>query len=75
MAGEGRDRFAGVDWGASKEGSVFVHGAGLWLDCSVHAELPGGDPTIVLLEVQALRAEPDRAPLVFHGSRFRRLAV
>jgi hypothetical protein len=30
---------------------------------------------IVLLAIHALRAEPDRAPLVFHGSRFRQLAA
>ncbi|MFD5128446.1 flavin reductase family protein [Streptomyces olindensis] len=60
---------------ASAGGGVYIHGAGLWLDCSVHAELPGGDHIIVLLEIHGLRAEPDREPLVFHGSRFRRLAV
>ncbi|CAL9326346.1 flavin reductase family protein [Streptomyces sp. SudanB52_2052] len=54
---------------------MYIHGAGLWLDCSVHAEFPGGDHIIVLLEIHGLRAEPDREPLVFHGSRFRRLAV
>ncbi|MFF6952243.1 flavin reductase family protein [Streptomyces iakyrus] len=75
LAGKGVDRFADVGWEASEGGGVYIHGAGLWLDCSVHAEFPGGDHTIVLLEIHALRAEPDREPLVFHGSRFRRLAV
>jgi hypothetical protein len=28
----------------------------------------------VLLEVHGLKAEPERDPLVFHNSRFRRLA-
>jgi len=68
------DRFADVDWEASEDGSVYIHGANLWLDCSLYAEIPGGDHTIVLLKIHGLRAEPDRAPLVFHGSRFRRLA-
>ena len=75
LAGRGGDRFAEVDWEAGEDGSVYISRANLWLDCSVHAELPGGDHTIVLLEIHALRAEPDREPLVFHGSRFRRLAV
>lgn len=75
LAGKDGDRFASIDWDADEAGGVYVHGAGLWLDCSLYAELPGGDHTIVLLEVQGLRVEPDRAPLVFHGSRFRRLAV
>lgn len=69
------DRFAGVGWSASRDGAVLVHGAVAWLDCSIHAELPAGDHVIVLLYIHALRAEPDRAPLVFHGSRFRQLAA
>ncbi|MFD3499381.1 flavin reductase family protein [Streptomyces sp. NPDC058676] len=75
LAGKAGDRFAGVDWDADEEGGVYIHGASLWLDCSLHAELPGGDHTIVLLEVHGLKAEPDREPLVFHNSRFRRLAI
>ncbi|MFE5699115.1 flavin reductase family protein [Rhodococcus koreensis] len=69
------DRFAGVDWDQSPHGSIFVHGASLWLDCSLHTEVPAGDHAIVVLEVHGLRAEPDTPPLVFHGSRFRRLAA
>ncbi|MEU9173757.1 flavin reductase family protein [Streptomyces sp. NPDC048420] len=74
LAAKDGDRFTGVDWTAGDDGSVYIHGANLWLDCSLYAEIPGGDHTIVLLEIHGLRAEPDRAPLVFHGSRFRRLA-
>jgi flavin reductase (DIM6/NTAB) family NADH-FMN oxidoreductase RutF len=68
------DRFANVDWRADANGSVYIHGASLWLDCSLDTELPGGDHTIVLLRIHGLQVEPRRAPLVFHGSRFRRLA-
>ncbi len=75
LAGKAGDRFTGVDWDADEEGGVYIHGASLWLDCSLHAELPGGDHTIVLLEIHGLKAEPEREPLVFHNSRFRRLAV
>ncbi|WP_371582536.1 flavin reductase family protein [Streptomyces sp. NBC_01314] len=75
LAGKESDRFTGVDWDADDDGGVYIHGAGLWLSCSLHAELPGGDHTIVLLEIQGLKAEPDREPLVFHNSRFRSLAV
>ncbi|CAM5665266.1 putative Flavin-dependent monooxygenase, reductase subunit HsaB [Streptomyces afghaniensis 772] len=75
LAGRDGNRFSDVDWEAIEDGSVYVHGAGLWLDCSVRSEFPGGDHTIVVLEIHGLKAEPDREPLVFHGSRFRRLAV
>jgi flavin reductase (DIM6/NTAB) family NADH-FMN oxidoreductase RutF len=67
------DRFADLEWTAGPEGAVFVHGAVLHLDCSIHQEVPAGDHLIALLQVHALRAEPERSPLVFHASRFRQL--
>lgn len=69
------DRFAGVDWEASTDGAVYVNGATVWLDCSVQREVPAGDHTIALLRINGVLARPDAAPLVFHGSRFRRLAA
>ena len=69
------DRFAGVRWTGLPSGGVFIHGATAWLDCRLHAEVPAGDHTIALLEICALVADPDTPPLVFHGSRFRRLAA
>jgi flavin reductase (DIM6/NTAB) family NADH-FMN oxidoreductase RutF len=74
LGGREGDRFADVDWTDDGNGSVYIHGASLWLDCSIDTELPGGDHTIVLLRIHGVQVEPDRAPLVFHGSRFRRLA-
>ncbi|WP_063001562.1 flavin reductase family protein [Nocardia mikamii] len=67
------DRFADLSWEASESGALFVLGATAWFDCSIHTEVPAGDHVVVLLEVHALRTTPDVAPLVFHGSRFRRL--
>jgi len=69
------DRFAGVAWDRAPGGGVFVHGATAWLECSLYAEVPAGDHAVALLQVHGLRADPDAAPLVFHGSRFRRLAA
>ena len=68
------DRFAGVAWDATAHGAIYIDGAAAWLDCSIEQELPAGDHTIVLLRVHGLRADPETAPLVFHGSRFRTLA-
>lgn len=68
------DRFAEVSWVQKPNGGVFVEGASAWWDCRVHDELSAGDHTIVLLEICGLGADPDTPPLVFHGSRFRRLA-
>lgn len=69
------DRFAGVGWTAGASGAVLVHGAVAWLDCAIYKEVPAGDHTIVLLEIHALRSDPDRSPLVFHSSRFRELVA
>jgi flavin reductase (DIM6/NTAB) family NADH-FMN oxidoreductase RutF len=69
------DRFAGVSWRELPGGGVLVHGASAWFDCRPAAEVAAGDHTIVLLEICALGADLDTPPLVFHGSRFRRLAV
>ncbi|BBX73009.1 oxidoreductase [Mycobacterium shinjukuense] len=69
------DRFAEVFWSELPTGGVVIHGAGAWLDCRPHAEIPAGDHLIALLEICALRADPDTPPLVFYASRFRRLAA
>ena len=68
------DRFAGVAWSELPRGAVLVHGATAWLDCRVHSEIPARDHMIAILEICALAAAPGTPPLVFHGSRFRRLA-
>ncbi len=74
LASKHGDRFAGVEWTSVKDGAVFVAGAALWLGCKVHTEVAAGDHTVVLLTVLGVRADASRAPLVFHGSRYRRLA-
>lgn len=68
------DRFAGVPWTELANGAVFVSRASAWLDCRPRSEVQAGDHTIVVLEVCALDADADIPPLVFHGSRFRRIA-
>lgn len=68
------DRFAGVDWTASEHGAVFLDHAAALFDASVTDELSVGDHTIAVLAAHAVHVEPDRAPLVFHASRLRRLA-
>jgi flavin reductase (DIM6/NTAB) family NADH-FMN oxidoreductase RutF len=74
LAAKTGDRFARVEWEASDIGAVFLRGAALWLECSVHAQLPAGDHDIALLNIHRLDTYDDVQPLVFHGSRFRQLA-
>jgi len=58
------------------DGAVLFGGSSLWLDCSVHSEVPAGDHRVVLLAVQTLWYDENACdPMVFHGSAFRRLAA
>ena len=75
LATRGVDRFADLAWTATDDGAVLLTGASAWLDCSIEREIPAGDHGIVLLNVHRLGADPGVAPLVFHGSQYRRLAL
>lgn len=65
------DRFADIAWQATDAGAVHFPGAALWLNCRVYSQVPGGDHTIVLLEVDDVEYFEDVEPLVFHHSRYR----
>ncbi|HTJ70122.1 MAG TPA: flavin reductase family protein [Actinospica sp.] len=75
LASRGVDRFAGLSWHATEDGAVLLDGASAWFDCSVEREIRAGDHEIVLLNVHGLGTDPQTPPLVFHGSRYRRLAA
>jgi flavin reductase (DIM6/NTAB) family NADH-FMN oxidoreductase RutF len=75
LASKTGDRFSEVDWMATDSGAVFVHGATLWLECAPHKRVEAGDHEIVVLQIVSLAMYPDIAPMVFHRSNFRELAV
>lgn len=75
LAARDTDRFADLGYTTTPEGALLLHGSAAWLDCSLYAELPAGDHLIALLEIHGHLAVPDTEPLVFHGSRFRKLAA
>ena len=66
FARSGTDKFAGVDWRPSSQGSPLLDGVVAWIDCELWAEYDGGDHTIVAARVLDLGAVPDRRPLLFH---------
>jgi len=68
------DRFASVQWEATDHGAIFVYGSTLWLECTIDDEVPAGDHIIVVLRIQSLKTYPEVAPMIFHGSGFRKLA-
>lgn len=75
LAAKSGDRFEGLEWSATEGGAVLLQGAVVSLDCSVVEEIGAGDHQLVLLKIEALEFQPTVSPLVFHGSRFRKLAI
>lgn len=69
------DRFADIRWNATAAGAVLLDDAVLRMECTLEAEVPAGDHTLVLLRIGGYETDPDRTPLVFHASRFRKLAL
>ena len=68
------DRFAGLSWRATCGGAVLLGGASAWFECAVEREIRAGDHEIVVLRVHRFGVDPQLPPLVFHASRYRRLA-
>jgi flavin reductase (DIM6/NTAB) family NADH-FMN oxidoreductase RutF len=75
LASRGIDRFAGLSWRTTDDGAILLNDASAWFDCSLDREIRAGDHEIVLLGVHGLGTDPQTPPLVFHGSRYRRLAA
>ena len=75
LAAKSGDRFESLEWLTTDGGAVLLEGAAVSLDCSVVEEIVAGDHQLVLLRVQELDFQPMVNPLVFHGSRFRKLAI
>ncbi|MCR1785073.1 flavin reductase family protein [Nocardioides carbamazepini] len=74
LARKGADRFAGLDWSSDAGGAVLLDGAPLRLSCAIESEIAAGDHSIVVLRIHDLQSDTTVAPLVFHGSTYRRLA-
>lgn len=74
LAARGVDRFEGLTWRATTDGAVLLDGATAWIDTDIHQQIEAGDHDIVVLRVHDLDVDHDVAPLVFHASRYGRLA-
>lgn len=69
------NRFAGVPWHVGRGGSVFVDGACAWLDCQISTLVDVGDHELAIMQILGLRVDSSLNPLVFHRSRYRKLAA
>ncbi|WP_245717351.1 flavin reductase family protein [Nocardia jejuensis] len=70
----GADKFSGVEWTVSGNGSPLLGGAMATIDCTLHDEVDGGDHTIVIARVSGLNEHSEAAPLLFYRAAFGRLA-
>lgn len=75
LAAKTGDRFAGLTIETTPEGAIFIDGASAWLDTTIEQEIPAGDHAIVLLRINALEVHSGVDPIVFQGSKFRKLVV
>jgi flavin reductase (DIM6/NTAB) family NADH-FMN oxidoreductase RutF len=73
LAGRADARFNGLKLETTNDGALFIGGTVAQLSCTVYNEIPAGDHSLVLLKIEALRADPGEEPLVFHASTFRAL--
>jgi flavin reductase (DIM6/NTAB) family NADH-FMN oxidoreductase RutF len=69
----GADKFAGLRWSPSPNGSPLIDGCLAWIDCSLDGEHPAGDHTLALGRVLALDACVDADhPLAFYRGAYGR---
>jgi 3-hydroxy-9,10-secoandrosta-1,3,5(10)-triene-9,17-dione monooxygenase reductase component len=69
----GGDKFAGVAWQKSSNGSPILEGCLAWIDCVIETEHDGGDHSIVIGRVLELDVERDGRPLLFFRGGYGRL--
>jgi len=74
FAWRGPAKFEGLVLEHGETGALLVPGAMAQLECRVVAAHRGGDHTIYVGEVRAIRVAPGR-PLVYHRGGYRRLAA
>ena len=67
------DRFAGIDLRVGAGGTPLLPGCSAWFECRNEARYPGGDHVILVGYVESFRRD-SKAPLIFHGGRYRELA-
>jgi 3-hydroxy-9,10-secoandrosta-1,3,5(10)-triene-9,17-dione monooxygenase reductase component len=71
------DRFASISWTAGENGAPLLHDALGWLECTVEAEVPAGDHTVVTAAITRMGVHDEIvAPLLFfRGSYYAGVAA
>ncbi|MFC6152745.1 flavin reductase family protein [Nocardioides yefusunii] len=73
LAGPADRRFDGLPVEVAEDGAVLLTEGLATLRTRIHSEIEAGDHLIVLLEVVEVTTNPEREPLIFHRSGFKRL--
>jgi flavin reductase (DIM6/NTAB) family NADH-FMN oxidoreductase RutF len=75
MATKGIDKFAGIGWSPSVNGSPVIDGSLAYIDCTIEAEHSAGDHLIVVGRVHELGVEEEGRPLAFFRGGYGRFEV
>jgi flavin reductase (DIM6/NTAB) family NADH-FMN oxidoreductase RutF len=67
-------RFCDAAWHEAETGSPVLDGAIAYFDCRLSASYPAGTHTIFVGEIVAAGYEEDGEPLLWFGSRYRRIS-
>lgn len=70
FARSGTDKYAGIDWAPSPNGSPILAGVSAWVECTLWREYEGGDHTVALGEVTGLDHDQERNPLLYYRGSY-----
>lgn len=74
FARSGGDKFTVVDWHTATSDLPRISESVAWIECSLEAEVDGGDHTIIIGRVHTLEHREDARPLLYFGGAYARLA-
>ena len=66
-------KFSDVAMRQGVEGIPLLQNCAALFECRLQMQHPGGDHVIYIGAVEAFEADPQRAPLIFHEGRYRRI--
>lgn len=73
FASKDADRFSTATWSPAPSGAPLLAGVAAWTDCTLHEVVDAGDHELVLGRVEAMGADADALPLVFHRGGYPQL--
>ncbi|MDI2099147.1 flavin reductase family protein [Ruicaihuangia caeni] len=75
LAGPAKERFVGADFREAPSGALLAGGAVACFTARIRETHPGGDHTMVVLDVVDYDADPEIPPLLWHRGKFAAVAA